>query len=226
MSTQVSRKRRRSGKFAPSSKKAKTSFLRKGFASQVGTGRVAALRQRVVLTYSSIKTIPAAAASGTQTVNLNSMNDPDRTGIGAQPNGFDQWAAFYNRYIVYRADVEWWYTMLTDNVSAMVGSVPLNGDSSISVENILGNQEGQAQLIHNKSNVVHGKKTIRIWKFTGRTFQDYMGSTQYQAVTNADPSEVIVYHFEVEASASSTGTLYYRITYYAEMFDSKPLAQS
>lgn len=30
----------------------------------------------------------------------NSVYDPDYTGTGTQPNGFDQWASFYNSYVV------------------------------------------------------------------------------------------------------------------------------
>ncbi len=47
-----------------------------------------------------------AAAGGvdTQLFNINSLFDPDRTGAGSQPNGFDQWAALYSRYTVFSCD--------------------------------------------------------------------------------------------------------------------------
>lgn len=37
---------------------------------------------------------------------LNSVYDPDLSGTGNQPVGFDQWAAFYNKYRVLSTDVE------------------------------------------------------------------------------------------------------------------------
>lgn len=36
----------------------------------------------------------------------NSVYDPDLTGVGAQPTGFDQWAAFFNEYLVVSSFLE------------------------------------------------------------------------------------------------------------------------
>lgn len=37
---------------------------------------------------------------------LNSLYDPDLSGLGTQPVGYDQWAAFYNKYRVVSTEVE------------------------------------------------------------------------------------------------------------------------
>ncbi len=39
-------------------------------------------------------------------VRLNSLYDPDLSGVGSQPVGFDQWSAFYNRYRVISTNVQ------------------------------------------------------------------------------------------------------------------------
>jgi hypothetical protein len=36
----------------------------------------------------------------------NSVYDPDYTGTGTQPNGFDQWASFYNTYVVLGSSIK------------------------------------------------------------------------------------------------------------------------
>lgn len=48
----------------------------------------------------TIRMDPAAGASATHRFRANSINDPDITGAGHQPLGHDQWAAFYNHYVV------------------------------------------------------------------------------------------------------------------------------
>lgn len=37
---------------------------------------------------------------------LNDMYDPYQTGVGSQPQGFDQWMAFYNHFVVTDTDVK------------------------------------------------------------------------------------------------------------------------
>ena len=55
----------------------------------------------VKMRYSDNVTISSAGlAVGSRLYNGNSIFDPDQTGIGHQPLGRDEWAAFYNRYYV------------------------------------------------------------------------------------------------------------------------------
>jgi hypothetical protein len=44
-------------------------------------------------------------AGTAQKFNLNSMYDPDSTGVGHQPYGFDQLMAIYNRFKVHRVEI-------------------------------------------------------------------------------------------------------------------------
>lgn len=63
--------------------------------------------QRVVqMRYSSWKQLAGTSgAFGTQVVAANSINDPDSTGIGHQALGNDQWALFYQSYVVLRSRI-------------------------------------------------------------------------------------------------------------------------
>ncbi len=61
----------------------------------------------VVLNYTDMQTFNGSAGSTAgHTYRLNSLFDPDQTGAGQQPSGFDQYAALYTRYTVFKADVE------------------------------------------------------------------------------------------------------------------------
>jgi hypothetical protein len=48
----------------------------------------------------------AGVFNSTQQYRLNSLYDPDHTGAGHQPYGYDQITAIYQKYKVYRCDVE------------------------------------------------------------------------------------------------------------------------
>lgn len=58
-------------------------------------------RYRTKLRYSAVvRAYSADGVPSAYTFRLNSLYDPDFTGIGRQPYGFDQLSAFYNNYVV------------------------------------------------------------------------------------------------------------------------------
>lgn len=63
-------------------------------------------RQKVTLKYFDSRTITATTAGsfGT-TYRLNSLFDPDATGVGHQPRGYDQIKELYQKYVVTKANV-------------------------------------------------------------------------------------------------------------------------
>ncbi len=51
----------------------------------------------------------------------NGPFDPDQTGIGHQPQGYDQWSAFYNHYVVLKARIKATFSIgNTDTTGGMV----------------------------------------------------------------------------------------------------------
>lgn len=67
--------------------------------------------QLVTMRYSTSFTLDPAATTNPAIRNFraNGMFDPDATGIGHQPRGFDQLMALYDHYIVEEACLEAWY---------------------------------------------------------------------------------------------------------------------
>lgn len=66
-------------------------------------------RQFVQFVYNDIVSLSSSTsglASTPYVFSLNGAYDPDVTGTGHQPRGFDQWMALYKRFKVYKADVE------------------------------------------------------------------------------------------------------------------------
>ena len=61
-------------------------------------------KQLVELTYCDAVVVPDIS-SGVYQFALNSVYDPDQSGVGHQPRGHDQWSTMYKRYCVIGAKV-------------------------------------------------------------------------------------------------------------------------
>lgn len=91
--------------------------------------------QLVKLTYCDIIEINPGlgGALGTYTFRANSLYDPNFTGTGHQPLGFDQWAGFYRHYVVIGAKciVK---AVSTDSSNATAVAVNLDDDAAPTVQ--------------------------------------------------------------------------------------------
>lgn len=77
-------------------------------------------RLHVKLRYSDIYTVTNTVGSVSyQRWRGNSVFDPDQTGAGTQPSGFDQWSAFYQNYVVHGSAL----TVRVVNSDASSGSI-------------------------------------------------------------------------------------------------------
>lgn len=96
----------------PSKKARKNSVVPKlGTASPFSRGRYIKAR----LTYaSSVQLNPGISSAGVKVFTANGLYDPDISGIGHQPAGFDQYMALYNEYIVTRS----WIKVVFTNTDA------------------------------------------------------------------------------------------------------------
>lgn len=130
--------------------------------------------------------------------NLNSIYDPNRTGTGHQPLGYDQWATFYNRYRVYGVTVRFSATNLAD-VPVRIGIV---GDNSSSGATYLTDQSRFEQP-HMKSFILGNANGMNTRSFKmffscariqGSPKVRYNSENQFAAQWNANPIENIVGH--------------------------------
>lgn len=76
------------------------------------------LSKRVTMTYfEAVGLTSTSGIPGTHSFNLASIFDPDFTGVGHQPYGHDQWAAFYQKYYVSSATISVkWSNIATNNI--------------------------------------------------------------------------------------------------------------
>ncbi len=99
------RRRRKSYKRKPRAvRRRKRRSSRAGYSVPTG-GRYKKLKFRYVESHSHAIAALTGIVQNKQTWNINSLFDPDLTGIGHQPLGFDNWAVFFSRYRVIGCNV-------------------------------------------------------------------------------------------------------------------------
>jgi len=88
--------------------------------------------------YSDLITIdPAAGLTASHLFNANGLFDPNQTGTGHQPYGFDQWMAIYNHYIVESSKITVKFissNISTTSTSIFIGGVALKDDTSVETD--------------------------------------------------------------------------------------------
>lgn len=186
-----------------------------------------ATRLRTVLNYSTQIT-PAAIPVYEYLFNLNSLFDPDRTGTGHQPLGFDQLKTLYNRYRVYKVHYNInWITTTADPV--MIIAVPTNESPGIgSLETAL---ETYAER-HSKAGNVYTPCTVSgsidLAVLNGKTLRQYTDDDTTQAVIGSSPSELLILHacFASLSVSNVTGYAVVKLTFEAEFSDPIQLSAS
>lgn len=161
-----------------------------------------------------------------QQMNLNSLFDPDRSGVGHQPYCFDQWASFYNRYRVYGCK----YTVTF--INTLSNDVPHVG---VSFDNVATSQ-ALNQTFWEMPNCKHSLLTednggpckkvfwgyVPLTKAYGITRVQLKTDDRYSADVGSSPAETSVLHVvgqDVFLSANVNLNVQIDLVYYAQMFD-------
>lgn len=160
----------------------------------------------------------------TQLMNLNSIYDPDRSGVGHQPLGRDQWADWYNRYRVYRVDYTITLTDLDESQPAIVAVINQNGIPAYT--NVAAFEQPGAYVKQlapvggmNKTTI---KNSVYLPRLNGKTSAAYRANDDTQALFGANPAEVLTQAITVApVIAGSPVNVGYTINYvyHVEMFD-------
>lgn len=183
---------------------------------------------------------PSVAASVTQ-IFQSSGYDPDYTGIGHQPLGYDQWTTFYQNCRVFgitgslkvinRSDKIWTFVMLpTDDVAAttaLTGSFAIQ-ESPGSVTKVLGLSSGGHDLIKFKVGL-KAAQTLGLSKMQYKADISTLG-TMGNTGTGSNPvlmSFLYLYGYTVDGAIPATGiTIVADLVYHCELIGRKPLAVS
>ncbi len=197
-------------------------------------------KYRCALRYAQTKTYTTGASgvSGTENAfSLNSLYDPDVTGVGHQPYGFDQVAALYSKYLVLSCDVQ--IRAVTPGGQAdMCILAAFTGSQAVSLSGITVDAATEKQGVITKSisssgsnrNVVINLPAIPLPKSLGLTPVQYMAELgTYGAAVTASPTVQSFLRVNVASyngTASEDVTIQVVIIYHAEFYDRVVQSQS
>lgn len=140
---------------------------------------------------------PGLASSAIYQFKANGMFDPDFTGTGHQPMGFDQWMTFYDHFTVVGSKIT--VKAVNNTTSAYTLLVALSDDTALSNPTTLaGFQERSGSrwttLGPNTGNkgVAQVTSKFSAKKFFGTKF--VVGESSYKGTSGSDPNELAMYH--------------------------------
>jgi hypothetical protein len=169
-----------------------------------------------------------AAATGQQIFRGNSCYDPDQTGVGGQPMGFDQFAIFYNKYRVRASTLT--FNLIRTSESVRITITPSNSFSvpasvATALENPYNRLIDISSSISNFSNSTR-MPTYKIWGVDPTTVSS---EDNFAATVTADPTNVWAWVLNVATyDGIATATLWVdlAVIYEVEFFDRYPIARS
>lgn len=170
----------------------------------------------------------SGSVTAPQQFNLNSIFDPDRTGVGTQPYGYDQLATLYNRYRVISCNYA--ISGYNGTFPIRVAAFPSNNATAVGTvsEAIM---QPRCKFIHQNpggsQKVLKGK--VYIPALMGRNKSQYMADDDYQAQIAANPNELAILSVYSAGTLDGplTGTsLTVVLTFLVELFDPTQLPAS
>lgn len=190
--------------------------------------------KRVLLKYATQLTLTTAASTGLPAFhryNLNSLFDPDNTGVGHQPHFFDQLTPMYTRYRVdncsYRVTVgggtrDHW-------VSVLVASNTTFAPSAVAIDQSL-EQRGNKWAKYSKDGpkcVIQGN--VSLHKLMGLQKKAFMADDFQQSIVTASPLQPAILTVATQAcdkTASDPIEFMVELWYDSHMFIPTAVGQS
>lgn len=221
---------KRGRKFVP--RKGKRMIRKAGYTSKtLQTARPQRMLAKLVY-FDSGQMANSVGVFQTQLWNLNSLFDPDRSGIGTQPLGRDQWATWYNRYRVYKTDYIITFTNLDPDQAAIVACINANGIPTWT-DNGAFEQPGAyvKQLSPRDGGLsrVEIKGSVYLPRLNGKSPAAYRANDDTQALMSANPAEILTQSLVaapvIPGSEVNVGFTI-KLVYHCEMFDPNTLAKS
>lgn len=162
-----------------------------------------------------------------QIMRINSLWDPNATGLGHQPYGFDQLAGIYNRYRVISCS----YVITAYNGTNPIrfGVLPANDTPPVSgISELCENPRAKFAIQFPGGSTQYIKGKVNMPSMTGRSKIQYMSDDRYQSEVTTNPLEVVLLYITGQTMVDSSVDIQLNVTldFTVEFFDPKPIDQS
>lgn len=162
--------------------------------------------------------VPSTGNSVSYVYSANGIYDPDVSGTGSQPSGFDQMMVFYEHYTVYRATLTVTFRNFTTTIAPIV-YLAVRGDvtniSDVATVMTTGNTISTQLMPANVNGSLKELKiSVDIARFLG--FDDLADSNVARGDISANPAEGAFFHvgaFYNEGLTAGTVQFQARLTY-------------
>lgn len=241
-STRFGKRKRYGSRRARTSYRSSRSYRKKVSTTFVGPrGPVkdkTVLKLRYCDTYSSL---PGVLQAAQYIYRGNSCYDPDYTGTGAQPYGWDQWLDVYQKYRVIGSTIEVKAMSYASNSTASAATegcaqfyvVPNLATSDLTTS-VATNTFDLKNLPYARQAIVTPDKPgyIKMYMPTGKLFgynkYQIKSQQEFEASTVANPSKEFYWHIYTCGIDEQAANLYVNVTvtYYVEMFQRVNVASS
>lgn len=177
----------------------------------------------------------AGGSAAVHVVKSNGCYDPNFTGVGHQPRGFDQFMSLYDHFCVIGAKITVDVTTGYGSAFAplMVGvalkdttTAYTNANDYMEGRNVVSRIIGGTSISGN-ANTAHFTKTFSTRKFLGRSHP--LSDPQLKGNISSDPTELASFHIFAAPLASTDEnilTINYRIEYLVVFIEPKQPSQS
>lgn len=213
--------------------KAKRGPVRRGRSTALVNRALCPVPQRYFTQMKYCETYAPGNANGQSPwrLNLNSIFDPNRTGVGHQPYGHDTFATLYNRYRVMSCS---YVVSVYSSNGATLQFVALPANEEFTAAGISEYRENPrckflVQTPGAALKVLKG--TVNLPSLVGRSKAQYMADDRYQAQFGSSPSELAILNLNTQQfnegdTTSANVTYQVTLVYNVECFDLKNLGQS
>lgn len=168
--------------------------------------------------YSDYRVLVATGTQGEYVYRANSVFDPDFTGVGGQPDGFDLWKLLYESYRVVAVKVE---VQASTNNSSGEGLLAVclspSSASFTSAEEVAGFRKSMAGVF-TASTPIRLKRTFHIGELVGVSDATVLTESNYSALVSTNPGTQQYIHVATEMStATGEAFVWTKITYYTRL---------